>query len=417
MMAFGLTISGFGQIARRILRRLLLEFFADEGDAVDSSERRHHDEVELDQNGVLLYALHQYVLWTGDRDIIRDSWDKIRTVAEFPLQPIFRHSPSGLVANQREYWERHQFHGIQKGMELAHQLFVSLGLSSAAALARMTGKRKEAVLWKKEAKRLKQAVLYDGHYGLVEGGRFIKRRSVDGSVQECIQALSEARLPSEVPLSGSGDHYLNPDTSTVLPIALGFVPPDSTIALNTMAAVETLWNQSWEGGGYGRYHINSEPDSPGSWPFPSLFVARAYAEMGQGSKVWRILDWLGSLPQAISGSWFEFYGERLAPPFPQVGIPPWTWAEMLILLIHHIMGIQPQPDHLRLCPRWLPGLNRVQASFPLRNTRLLLDIHKDPGQKSLRIHSSTPVLRISDRAALVGYDKAEMRMEMSLPEM
>jgi hypothetical protein len=56
-----------------------------------------------------------------------------------------------------------------------------------------------------------------------------------------------------------------------------------------MEAVVTLWNQVWKGGGYGRYHLSSEPDSPGPWPFPSLFVAGANAEMWEVKKQLRFL--------------------------------------------------------------------------------------------------------------------------------
>ncbi|MDH4218797.1 MAG: hypothetical protein OEW23_08470 [Candidatus Aminicenantes bacterium] len=412
MMAMGLTLSGHFPTARVILQRLISEFITDEGDAIDSSEKRHPDEVELDQNGILLYGLKQYVLWTEDLKLINDNWNKIKVIAGFPLKHVFQHLPSGLLANTREYWERHRAHGIQKGLELAHQLFVSLGLSDAAQLARMIDREKEALHWEAEAERIKQAILTDRRYGLVEEGCFIKRRSVDGTVQDSIRALAAAQLPEEVPLSGPDDHHLNPDTSVVLPMALNFVPADSDLAKNTMDSIETLWNQAWEGGGYGRYHVSSEPDSPGPWSFPSLFVARAYSEMQNGEKVWRILEWLNSLPGALSGSWFEFYGERLAPPFPQVGIPPWTWAEMLILLVHHILGIHPQFDRLRIQPKLLPGVNRIQASFPLRNTRLNLEIERRAQREPFVISSNSTVLESSSTEAAIAYSKNKMQVKI-----
>ena len=53
----------------------------------------------------------------------------------------------------------------------------------------------------------------------------------------------------------------------------------------------------------------------------------------QRRQVWRVIRWLGLVPGAAAGSWFEFYGPRVAPPFPQVGVVPWTWAEMMFLLV------------------------------------------------------------------------------------
>lgn len=414
MIAQGLTMSGNFEMARKMLKRLFQEFVTDQGDTIDSSEKRDKDEVELDQNGVLLDALKHYVFWSGDHELIQETWKKIVAAAEFPLLDVFRHQPSGLLANRREYWERHQAHGIQTGMELTHQLFTSIGLSSAATLAQMLSHRQEALRWEKEARRIKQAMLDDSRFGLVTSQGFIKRRGIDGSVQETIEPLPEARLPAEAPLAAPGLHLLNPDCSAALSIATGFIPADSSIALKTLANLEGLWNQAWAGGGYGRYHFSSEPDSPGSWPFPSLFMARAWIEAGDLEKVWRVLNWLNTLPGAKAGSWFEFYGNRLSPPFPQVGITPWTWAEMLILLVHHLIGIRPDVDCLRIRPRLLPGVNRVQSSFPLRSGRVNLEIKRAEDKKSAGFRSNGKIRQSSEKEALLSYSQKEIWVEASV---
>lgn len=405
MIVVGLTLSGHHDIASKILKRLVAEFVTEKGETVDSSERRHPDDVELDQNGVLLYALRNYVLWTGDYDLVSKMWEKIVSAAEFPLRDVFHHQPSGLLANQREYWERHRIHGIEKGLELAYQLWTALGLFSAAELARSVSRKADALRWEKEGKRIKEVMLHDHQFKLVDERGFFKRRKIDGSVQESLRPLPEARLPIGVPLASCGVHFLNPDASASLPVALGFVPNDSIMATSTMNNLETLWNQAWEGGGYGRYHVSSEPDSPGPWPFPSLFIARAYVETGGFDYVWRMLRWLNTLPGAMAGTWFEFYGQRFAPPFPQVGIPPWTWAEMLILLVHHILGIQPQAKHIRLRPRLLPSIEKVKASFPLREGRLRLEIQRREGRRPLTIHTNGTILNSSEKEACLSYSK------------
>jgi len=415
MVAVGLTVSGHHELARLILNRLLEEFVTDEGDTIDSSERRHPDEVELDQNGVLLYALKNYVLWSGDREIINKNWDKIMVTAEFPLKDVFRHQPSGLLFNRREYWERHKAHGIEEGMELAHQLWTSLGLSSAAELARLIPHEAEAERWDRRAEWIKHSMLHHMQYRLVDERGFIKRRRIDSRVQESAEPSANAQLPAGVPLSSSGTHLLNPDASASLPIALGFVSPASPVASSTLAGLEGLWNQGWKGGGYGRYHLSSEPDSPGPWPFPSLFIARAYLEAGDYKKVWRVLRWLETLPGARAGSWFEFYGPRFAPPFPQVGITPWTWAEMLILLVHHIIGIQPEAFHLRIRPKLLPGIKRIRALFPLRAGRINLEIKKASKGESPGFRSNGTVAESSDKEACIGYSKGDLRIEALLP--
>lgn len=382
LMALGLVMAGHRDEAAVIYRRLLREFVTAEGATIDSSEVRGPDEVELDQNGVLLYALREYVCWTGDIDLVASSWDRITAVADFPLRPEFRHEPSGMLHNTREFWERHRIHGIEPGLELAHQLFVSIGLSSAASLARLVSRGNDAARWEQAAQALRWAMLSHPAFALVDQRGFIKRRRLDGSVQERVVSLPEAKLPPVVPLVQPGEHRLNPDTSVVLPIAFGFVPPDAPAVAATLAHVERLWNQAWTDGGYGRYDVTSEPDSPGGWPFASLFVARAAVEAGNDEPAWRVLRWLGSVPGAAAGSWFEFYGQRVAPPFPQVGIVPWTWAEMLFLLVHHVLGVRPDETHVRLQPRLLDGLARVTASLPIRGRWLHLEVRAKAGARS-----------------------------------
>jgi GH15 family glucan-1,4-alpha-glucosidase len=331
--------------------------------------------VELDQNGALLLAIKTYVAWTGDLSVLADHRPRIRVLAEFALRYVFRHSPSGLLHNRREYWERHAAYGIEDGMELAHQLFASLGLSAAADLARHAGWMEEATKWDAEARRLKQAMLLDERYGMIHEERFIKRRKVGGDVQWGVEPTSSANLPPGTPLAGPGPHFLDPDTSSVLPIALQFVDPRGKLACNTLAAVEELWNQRWTGGGYGRYHASSEPDSVGPWPFASIFVARAYWEAGDDEKVWRILRWLGEAG-AKGGSWFEFYGTRPVPPCPQIGIIPWTWAEIVVFFIHHVFGVRPGLGDLWLRPRLPSGVDQAEATVSLDKHRVHLDLRR-----------------------------------------
>jgi len=416
MLAAALCILGEFETARLMLDRLLIEFVTQEGDTVDSSRLRDPDEVELDQNGFLLTALEDYVRWTGDRDLVKKHWSKVAALAEFPLKGAFRHAASGLLSNGREFWERHRVHGIAWGMEMAHQMYASLGLTAAASLAGLIGRDEKSASWKVEAARLKIGMLQNEKYGLVDKGRLVKRRGIDGSVQETIEALPEALLPPTVPLTAKGNHYLNPDTSVALPIALGFVAGDSPLAARTMGSLEPLWNQAWTGGGYGRYHVSSEPDSPGAWPFASLFVARACVEAGDVVRAARILRWLGTLPGPPAGSWFEFYGERLAPPFPQVGLTPWTWAEMTFLLVHHILGLRPGHDHIRVRPRFLPDMGPVQASFPFRRGRLSLEVTRDRKAKTIRVESDARILaQGKDDVILACPETGNLNVHIALP--
>jgi hypothetical protein len=371
----GLCLIGAFDIARTMLTRILSEFVTDAGDTVDSSRHREPPEVELDQNGLLLTALKTYTDWSGDLSLVRTNWKKIRAVAEFPLQEVFRHPESGLLYNRREFWERYSLYGIEFGMEITYQLYVSHGLSCISSLAERLGHASDAERWREEAARLKAAMLGDSRYGLVEDGRLIKRRRGDGTVQETITVAPDSDLPTGTPLDGPGPHYLNPDTSVALPVALEFIDPGGDLAKASLASLEVLWNQAWDYGGYCRYNVTSEADSPGPWPFATMFVARAALEAGEYEKVQRILDWFLTLPSGTkAGSWFEFYGPKQVPPCPPVGIIPWTWAEVILFFIHHLFGIRPEQDRLIIRPRLLPDMSEISARVRIGDHWLILAV-------------------------------------------
>ena len=414
MVARSLTMLGEKELARTMLCRLLDEFITSEGATIDSDQVRSVEDVELDQNGELLAALKTYVDWTGDLSILREHWDRIRATAEFPLRQAFRHHPSGLLHNRREYWERHAMHGIEDGMELMNQFYVAVGLSDAACLARLVRRPEESRRWTEHAERLKDAILHDEHFALVHEGRFIKRRGMSGDVQATISATCSADLPPGIPLLEDGQHALDPDASAALPIAMEFIDPKGDLARRTLADIETLWNQRWEGGGYGRYHVTSEPDSPGPWPFPSMFIARAYLEAGDDEKVWRVLRWLASAPGGQAGSWLEFYGPRPVPPYPQVGIPPWTWAEIICFFIHHLIGVRPRGDELILRPRLLNGLNRARAIIGVRDHRIDLTVRRARTDEPCAFDVDGVRHRATDRGLRLPIPAHDLRIEAVL---
>ncbi len=372
-VAMGLVLIGQFERARAILHRLLTQYTTEEGDTADSSQVRPTSETELDQNGILLLALKTYHDWSGDSELIRQHWTRIRAVADFPLKPVFQH-PSGLLHNEREYWERHAAHGVDDGMEFCYQMLVSMGLDAAVELARVAEDPDPATRWQKASARLKSACLTDPDMCLVEAGHLIKRRRVDGSVQHEFNPTDADSLHPGVPLAEEGPHPVNPDAQTALAVALEWIDPTSDLALRTLDELERLKNIDWEGGGYARYNIMSEPDSPGPWPMASLQIAQANWQAGRAERTEAVLDWLNALPGAESGTWFEFYGPRPIPPCPQIGMIPWNWAELLKLLVHHILGARPMGQDLVLFPRFPSDVDHMDGTVRFRDTRITVRV-------------------------------------------
>ena len=278
-----------------------------------------------------------------------------------------RTAGSGLLSNSREFWERHRIHGIQPGLELVHQVFVSIGLRAAARLAVSDAPaRAGGALGGAAPNAFARRRCRIPTYGFVADGALIKRRNLDGTVQDRIDPRPGSTMPARGAAAAAGRALAEP----------GHVrhAADRSCASSRRTrrwrarrsrASSPCGTRTGTGGGYGRYHVSSEPDSPGAWPFASLFVARAPSKPALPERAWRVLRWLDQVPGAPAGSWFEFYGPRSSPPYPQVGIIPWTWSEMLALLVDHILGVRPEADGLRLRPRLLPGLDHAAGVMPL----------------------------------------------------
>lgn len=380
MAAIGATLSGQPEIAGWILERILTRSVGADGNTVEASRYRPPETMELDQNGELLSGLRTHWLWSGDDSLIRRHWEKIRLVADYVLQPRFGFEETGLVKNRREFWERDPAFGVLEGYELAYQAWNVVGLRAAAEMAELVADGASGARWSRAAARMLASLTGHPRLSLVEAGRFIKRRLAGGGVQSTLEPPSRQALPPGMPLREEPVSYCDPDATLALPVALELVEPGSEVAARTLEHLEKLWNQRWSSGGYGRYDVSSEPDSPGAWPFATLFVARAHFEAGNHDRVWRALNWLLRAPGGKAGAWPEFYGDRPTPPLPPVGIVPWTWAELAIFFVHHLLGVRPSPAGLRIRPRLLAGLEQVKATAVVRGHLIGLTVKRVAGE-------------------------------------
>jgi len=407
-MAMGLILSGSFDLAEIVLERLLNEFISDNGSPMDSSEERDYEDVELDQNGILLSTIKTFYLWTGRIDFVKQNYNKIVLLAEFPIKEVFIHKESGMLFNCRDFWERHDIHGIKPGIEFIHQAMVISGLNDAAFLADELNYSSHSERWKKFANHLKEKVYNDPVYGLILKDGIIKRRNLDGTVQDNINPVNNSGIPGEVPLSQDINHFLMPDTSCAIPIAGRFVNAKTDAAKNTMLNIDKLWNQDWAIGGHGRYNYTSEADSSGPWPFSSVIVARANMEVNNYEDVIRTFNWLDNIPGSISGSWFEVYCDRISPPYSQIGITPWTWGEIIMLTVQNIAGIYPEKDYIRIKPQLLPGMKFLKLSILVRKIRLFIDIKILPGKAEEYFECNSGIIKQNGKEFCVKYSEKDI---------
>lgn len=361
MVASGAAMLGEDELARRVLGYTLDHLVNDEGMVAEADRFRDGELAELNGNGAVLRAALDVVEWTGDAGMIESRWERIAAVADYLLRPEFQHL-SGLLVNRRDFWERTPWMGVQPGAELGHQVFGVVGLRAAAQLAHRFGSTEQAARWSGAATRIEEATLHSSTHPLVEEECFIKRRGVDGVVQRTITAdpdwFDPEYAPYLPPRGGTPGESVpwEPDAVTALPIAYGLISSGSLLASNTLDQLEALWDPTGTGG-YARYNIAADIDSPGAWPFATMWIAAAQLEAGRLDDAARSIRWLLDAA-GPGGAWREFTGTRSTPPFPPVGIIVWAWAQWGTLVVRHMLGARIEKNTLVIAPR-LAGLHHT----------------------------------------------------------
>ena len=399
--AIGFLRSGFVDEARLLVENEIKNAIGFDGRTIESSRWFGYDYTELNQNGSLVHSVWEYLCWTGDYDLVRKYWDKIKLCAEFPLQEVFFDKQAKMVHNKREFWERSDPHGIEDGFEMAYQFWIIMGLEKGAEIALALKDRATARKWQTVAREMKESFLSDPTFKMIEDGRLIKRRKKNGEWQKLSTPPNRSAMPPGSPLATDSNPVLDPDTTAAFPIMLGFIDPKSDLSKKTLEWIDTLWSQQWEGGGYPRYNTHSEPDPPAAWPFNSVMVARAHAEAGNDEKVWRVLDWLTNLPTGKSGSWFEHLGHSITPPAPPVGIVGWIWYEIMALYVQQIVGLRPELDRLVVRPRLIKGLDDLRSTHIVRKMDVSIHIRRLKEKSSASVNGKS--VAVKDGAISIPY--------------
>jgi GH15 family glucan-1,4-alpha-glucosidase len=306
---------------------------------------------ELDSNGLVLRVLAIYAEWTGDVELLKEHSIIITAIANYLLSNEFVDEEIGMLVAARDIWERSENMGIEKGSDVAHQTFAILGLEAVSVISKYIGKTEKNLTWKNAAKKMRHLFFNHPTHSMIDEGRIIKRRLVNGEVQRTLtikkkdEKYMSSLVPDEMPLGSRREHHIEPDVTQCFPIIYGLIDPKSDIAIKTIAECEKLWSQAWDGGGYGRYDVSGEPDSPGPWALATMFMASAQFEAGGIEKAMRSLNWLIERAGA-SGAWKEFYGERPTPPLPPTGILVWAWAQYITLFVKHILNVKLEGETL-----------------------------------------------------------------------
>ena len=247
---------------------------------------------EIDQMGEIIHALKTYYDWTGDDSLLRKHRIKIRAMIELPLRPQLLDPATGTGHNRREYWER----AWTDAYELIYQASTVYGLRAAADLATVLDAEDRAPAWRADADKMWNATVNDPKMKLVENGKLIKRRQTNGQAfNEFGSAHPFDKGARGNPVRVQTTHKVNPDSSASLPIALGVLNPHSDLAQATLNDLESLWNERWFTGGYGRYASACEIYSVGPSPIATATIMRAQHDAGMFDRSRRSLTWLAKV--------------------------------------------------------------------------------------------------------------------------
>lgn len=127
----------------------------------------------------------------------------------------------------------------------------------------------------------------------------------------------------------------------------------------------------------------------------------------------RILEWLLGTQGGIAGAWFENDGPRIAPPYPQVGIPPWTWAELITLFVHHLLGVRPDARGITLRPRLLEGVDGMASSVRVRDRHLALSVRRAPPDEAPRALVGGTETRWDPRGIRIPLPSSDISVEIT----
>ncbi len=398
LAAEALLRSGFPDEARLLIEKNLRDSIGPDGRTIESGRWFGYEYTEINQNGMMLFAVWQYLCWTGDRALLKKYWPKILLCGDFPLRNEFLDAGTHLVRNKREFWERSDSYGIEEGYELAYQFWVAFGLDKGAQVARALGEGATAERWAAASTAMREAMFGSSAFRMIEDGHLIKRRTRAGAWQKTAFPPKRSSLPPGAPIAVEETPSIEPDTIVVLPILYEMIDPASPLSKETLRWVDALWNQRWEGGGYPRYNVTSEDNPPAPWPLSSMLVARANAAAGEDARVWRVLEWLHSVA-GESGSWFERYGQSITPPMPPVGIVGWTWYEIINLCSHHLAGIRPEIDRLVIRPKPIAGITTLRSTQTIRGAEVELIV---------KTGSSTPGATVNGKAVPMKVGSVEL---------
>ncbi|MFX3617453.1 MAG: hypothetical protein ACE3JK_07985 [Sporolactobacillus sp.] len=231
--------------------------------------------VELDGWGLSLWTADQYVKATGDKQFLKDNWDKLKDRDANLLVELMDPS-THLIAPDSSIWEEHwtPFDVLGTAPSRQHFAYTDItayqGLKSAAHLAELAGDHSSATTFSYKADQLQKAIL--------------KNLVIDNQDIKTIASSTERKEKG----------YNFNDASTVEAINFGLIAPHDYLATGMIDAFnDNLRIKTGSTPGYERDQDGDTYDSR-EWGFIDQRIAGALAKMGRDDESKTLMGWMTS---------------------------------------------------------------------------------------------------------------------------
>ncbi len=388
----GLLVSGYHGTARSLLKSGL--------EALAHSLQSDSRPAVLEA-AAWLSAARAYALWTGDSATLEDCRPQLLPAAEY----LARSAPENLFKSEApaaggNYWCADTAeHGVAVALQAA------TALRDAAELPMAGNGSPDAAAWQQTAQTIEAQC---------------REQLRELSAAEAVATTATHEEPEQ---NAAAEPSLAPEVRWNLLFAASVAQSrelnNSITGRRIFSRLQNLWNQTYSGGGYGRFDVAFETEAGGGRPLCSLWMAQAAMELGQTTEVQRTLEWLLATESA-AGTWFETY-----PPAPQRGqeradssdaLDPVAWAALLHLFIHHVFGIRPDGSGVRIKPRPISGCEEVRISIPIRNCVLVLIIHAAAPDSEFQARVDEQRVEAPNGELHVEFTAAEHVVELFIPD-
>lgn len=246
-----------------------------------------YKDLQIDGNGLVLFALGKYYEVTKDDGICVEYWDVIKEAVEYILR--HKNEEIDLIHTLNSI---HEYSAYEHGYEIYANAACCAGMLEAIKLGESLGKE-ENVEWEKEEKKVEK--------GILTSLWSPRKRSFIKNIRN---KHKDSKPLGYDPYSSV---VIDVDAVEYAPAYFGLVEDDDLKVINTVRRIDReLWDK--ELGGLNRYpeHWDRNNGGYGPWPHYTCQIARHFLKIGEEDMAEKYIDWCveiahnNMLPEHIS---------------------------------------------------------------------------------------------------------------------